>query len=1746
MALRLLNSNNPPRKSPLRLLGDDFMPEDREPSPKTQTPLTGENKGKNGLRLLKGIDVSENSFPRSDPRNDPDYIQRGIGEAFKFGTSEIGDLIDITRKKWRKGHEGINIDANWGQAMYKEKSVADAAQDEDVFAQEYAQYPDADIPFEKHPLKHLIGAGAEMAPFMWRSTMKGAEGALKGAVAGGTAGLVAGGPDVGDIGLMGAGAKVGAVYNTLDYTTRVEGGGVFKELIKNDVDEDVARAVAIPAGLISGAIELAQLDMLVASPLRRAFAKKLIKNPTVAGAIKKGITTYLKTYAGEVSEEGLQKITTNTFKMFGEYIDGKIPQEEMSAEGIAKRIMKDMSQEMIGAAKGMLFFPGGTAIQATAQGVGQAKTMRALEKLGYTAEDVQNRREEIIKELSALEKAFEKAEDVATRIAKDERGFAYIGPRAKGFEGMEGKFSSLADKKIRVEIPDNLTFFKEGAIKRINKPMTYLDKSFPLSEIYGHRKLYEAYPELKNIGIRVKDMPAIGDKGFYDEVNNTIVINRGAMDKGLESVEETLLHEIQHYIQRVEGFARGGSPAEFKVAKDEAMSRINFLNAQLSEAAKKLEDKTLSSEQKQQYRDQYDSAMNEKLNIDPIIVQADTYDQYRKLAGEVEARDVAFRKNLTPEERRTKPPLESQGVSLEDMIVKMDSKESLSTEEQDLYDKAKKYKTAEEFLGKDEVDEGVIPGEPNYYIGGIENPRAMIIEDVAGEDGESLGYKVQLSDGRILSNPLSDKIGGDPYFENQEEAIKYAKAQLTDIWNKANEEKPKLRLLEEPVSEKSSFSQPQIVSDLKDITAKINELTLQNKPIPDSLIKRQEAIITALEGGERVDTKKSAPSAKKILGQQPAERVTRSETSLLKDRMRTLSRGARMGEKMTKDQIEGNVKEIKKLLSESNLEAKDIAKFIGKLTNIPKLNYPELKFQNILRDIESRINELENAELIRSYRTRIERELKGTKPRKQGATTKGKYDYQTNEFFKTLQRFRKMNQTQAQQELENFGEPETEMEAIQKRYLSLQANGANSSPQLVQKVLEDIQNAKTVGEAYADYAAFTDAINQREKITEVRSGIKNMRGGGETSISNVKTRIVNMYRQGFSNLFSMLNSTVNRSVAEKYKAERLEAEKQTAIYDKTIEVTQRVSDIFGVSNEKILSEFARMTNEKFSLVDFDNETHEINKMDIIDIYNGIKNDKTREAFYDAYGEDQILNIVSELSADEQQVADYLQEVAQSYYPVFNQRNIELNAEDLGRIDNYWPRTSEKPIKIYDDIRIQGETSSARKERARGRVIPVPKNAWLKLLKHISEGEHERHLSPRYAELKRIFSDRKVRIPFVNKYGENVYNTLIDQIDDLSLNKQIEKIDAITGLMGKALNNWVTAKIALSPSVFMKQLISIINYSEVMPVKTWTKYFAEGLLHPKKTFDYVWNNVPYLEARFNIGYSEALNRVLKDASKASKLKGDWVNAMTSLARMGDIGAIIYGGYPLLKFEMERTGNMDKAVDIFVDVTLSSQQSGFASSLSRFQNSRSSLVRLFLAFKNTANQYFRKQVDAIISHSNGDITSGQLAKTLAIYSIIQPSLYGIMSMAMANLLYRPFADDDEEEGTEWFDNMMMFIALNPFMAIPVIDDMAEYAYRKLTGKKVWRVFSTPLFDDIELGVKKLGKKEPTIYDVMEMAATIIEPTTGAPIKTYTRMGKKFFAEGKKTDAGNRTLRLLPKEHMLPSRALPSGQALPTRMF
>lgn len=127
-----------------------------------------------------------------------------------------------------------------------------------------------------------------------------------------------------------------------------------------------------------------------------------------------------------------------------------------------------------------------------------------------------------------------------------------------------------ADNKWRYEISDHEA---ELLVEGVNA-----GTAVTLRSILKHDRLFEAYPELKNIAVTAASNTDY--YGSYDPLNDRFEIDN---TRTAEQQLSTLLHEIQHAIQAREGFAMGGNME--RSFTDDIKCALERLRAQKSIAA---------------------------------------------------------------------------------------------------------------------------------------------------------------------------------------------------------------------------------------------------------------------------------------------------------------------------------------------------------------------------------------------------------------------------------------------------------------------------------------------------------------------------------------------------------------------------------------------------------------------------------------------------------------------------------------------------------------------------------------------------------------------------------------------------------------------------------------------------------------------------------------------------------------------------------------------------------------------------------------------------------------------------------------------------------------------------------------------------------------------------------------------------------------------------------------------------------
>jgi hypothetical protein len=230
--------------------------------------------------------------------------------------------------------------------------------------------------------------------------------------------------------------------------------------------------------------------------------------------------------------------------------------------------------------------------------------------------------------------------------------FSYAGRRAAGFAQAEKEgrvFEGKYDREKRFEIDDskatlkNYNDLKHEKYHFLFEPGSKMAMA-KLGEILNHPNLFKNYPELKNLDV-------VLHPGWEGGRNNFWGIEVGYDPTTGKINKPNLFHEIQHELQDKEDFATGGGVGDLtREERRDAIKRvyIAFLNSNPSLAP--------------------EAAL--KKSIDYIDSPSGQEAVYRMLAGEIEARDVATRVNMSQEQRAKTAPFSSESIKPEDAIVR--------------------------------------------------------------------------------------------------------------------------------------------------------------------------------------------------------------------------------------------------------------------------------------------------------------------------------------------------------------------------------------------------------------------------------------------------------------------------------------------------------------------------------------------------------------------------------------------------------------------------------------------------------------------------------------------------------------------------------------------------------------------------------------------------------------------------------------------------------------------------------------------------------------------------------------------------------------------------------------------------------------------------------------------------------------------------------------------------------------------
>ena len=131
---------------------------------------------------------------------------------------------------------------------------------------------------------------------------------------------------------------------------------------------------------------------------------------------------------------------------------------------------------------------------------------------------------------------------------------------------MKVKSAELEEKIVN----NTATKAEENEYYNLDEKMIEYRKGVKLSDVINHPKLFEAYPQLKNVDVYYEISSA--NRGVYSSNGNVIMLNPMHT---IDEQKEAIIHEIQHAIQGIENFANGSNLEYWKnlgYSDEEAMA----------------------------------------------------------------------------------------------------------------------------------------------------------------------------------------------------------------------------------------------------------------------------------------------------------------------------------------------------------------------------------------------------------------------------------------------------------------------------------------------------------------------------------------------------------------------------------------------------------------------------------------------------------------------------------------------------------------------------------------------------------------------------------------------------------------------------------------------------------------------------------------------------------------------------------------------------------------------------------------------------------------------------------------------------------------------------------------------------------------------------------------------------------------------------------------------------------------------
>lgn len=917
---------------------------------------------------------------------------------------------------------------------------------------------------------------------------------------------------------------------------------------------------------------------------------------------------------------------------------------------------------------------------------------------------------------------------------------------------------------------------------------------------------------------------------------------------------------------------------------------------------------------------------------------------------------------------------------------------------------------------------------------------------------------------------------------------------------------------------------------------------------------------------DEIFTKESTSTQRKIdrtVKPEASKKVTRSESALLKDKIKNQAAGAREGKKAgieekqkELDVVKSGFKETKEKIldrqatlqqrrhalveyAEAFLPLRERGKFIR------AIRYPgsDKEFLDILESMQRASKLVERKAVI----SEITSELKGAKVKIKDKKPEAKFEYEAQKKLDRIRANINGDYAKAQDaivnkisEFQNANPDAVLSSDLLAEIQELKMIGIKDmTAEELRSTLADIKSIKETGRTLKDLERF----NRDTRVQQIKDAtLETLTGGRANPKANQGLRrsedkptsfekigeFFTTQHAGFEEMLDAVskfdkNSKPYQSFINKHFTEKTSesfAKQAEGELTEMKKINEAVKENYGFKKDGDLYKYLNEMREKVKLEDVrmaDGSTKEITitKAEAMQMYMWSKDETLHDTFTEGlnWGKEAQEQVFGLLSTKDKAMADKMLDFYRDYYKGINEVFQKEYGVDLPFNENYSPVARDVETSIPDNVMLANEMKSyataknnSLKSRVQNNIELKPKDAFQNLVSHVNMMEHYKAWSETMYEARRVFGDKEVRRTIDDYHGKKYIKEIDSFLNDFARDgvdrsKIVPFVDALRTNTTKAILglNWTTA---------VKQLTGLSNYWIELPTKDFFGGVSNFWASPLSKAKFLTENSPVLRERFGNGYERDIKHALATdyAKKLSRKDNTVSEGLFTFLRAADKFTVYQGSWAAYRagYNKAIAEGKSSAEAKKIGIKNAEDITNRVQESSRLDTLSpiqrgGSYAKALTMLQSQPSKYVRIMWNVARNLKYGRGSKAENIKRLLVLYFVVPTLYNAVTQQLTDEEYR---DTPGEFATK--------TALGPLSYPLILGQLFQSFYGWTTGSR-FSYNATPILsiaDDLQKAAQQL--KASDIDEALSYFADVAGKLKGIPTPVITRPLRKVLKE------------------------------------